>query len=318
MAWNPIFSKCCCWRCILLPNRPPALQVAAPLPGAGCWYRCRACQSIKAARSAALAARIKSDLKQPNRKSSGARLPRLRQSALDGKKVMGARQFQSPWDLPSETPQGKGVHPEKGMRGDASCRQSRDRYNPYRLRYGHARFFVPFFPLFIIIAYLSLPAQGVYIFYNSWFRFLGETSIPHTFSWEESPCIKRLDSPSLQSYIPPVFRQTESPVLEITTLRLLLLFTRTSELITVTHRKPCPPCPTVSPGHDKCDKINWYTDIVSSIAYTALPSLLQSTIPIVHHMIRRNSNAVTVNMGRGAYDTTGTLKPGQPPPPKPR
>lgn len=216
-----------------------------------------------------------------------------------------------------DTP-GKGVHPEKGMRGDASCRQSRDRYNPYRLRYGHARFFVPFFPLFIIIAYLSLPAQGVYIFYNSWFRFLGETSIPHTFSWEESPCIKRLDSPSLQSYIPPVFRQTESPVLEITTLRLLLLFTRTSELITVTHRKPCPPCPTVSPGHDKCDKINWYTDIVSSIACTALPSLLQSTIPIVHHMIRRNSNAVTVNMGRGAYDTTGTLKPGQPPPPKPR
>lgn len=170
MAWNPIFSKCCCWQCILLPNRPPALQVAAPLPGAGCWYRCRACQSIKAARSAALAARIKSDLKQPNRKSSGARLPRLRQSALDGKKVMGARQFQSPWDLSSETPQGKGVHPEKGMRGDASCRQSRDRYNPYRLCYGHARFFVPFFPLFIIIAYLSLPAQGVYIFYNSWFR----------------------------------------------------------------------------------------------------------------------------------------------------
>ncbi|KAL2033130.1 hypothetical protein VTO58DRAFT_106302 [Aureobasidium pullulans] len=201
---------------------------------------------------------------------------------------MGARQFQSPWDLPSETPQGKGVHPEKGMRGDASCRQSRDRYNPYRLCYGHARFFVPFFPLFIIIAYLSLPAQGVYIFYNSWFRFLGETSIPHTFSWEESPCIERLDSPSLQSYIPPVFRQTESPVFEITTLRLLLLFTRTSELITVTH------------------------------PYTARPSLLQSTIPIVHHMIRRNSNAVTVNMGRGAYDTTGTLKPGQPPPPKPR
>ncbi|KAI4759126.1 hypothetical protein E4T52_01058 [Aureobasidium sp. EXF-3400] len=36
------------------------------------------------------------------------------------------------------------------------------------------------------------------------------------------------------------------------------------------------------------------------------------------HMIRRNSNVVTINMGRGAYDTTGTLKPGQPPPPKPR
>ncbi|KAI5242287.1 hypothetical protein E4T47_03300 [Aureobasidium subglaciale] len=37
-----------------------------------------------------------------------------------------------------------------------------------------------------------------------------------------------------------------------------------------------------------------------------------------HLMIRRNSNVVTINMGRGAYDTTGTLKPGQPPPPKPR
>lgn len=77
----------------------------------------------------------------------------------------------------------------------------------------------------------------------------------HTHSLGKSPLVsKRLDSPSLQSYIPAAFRQTRSLV-------LVVFFTRTFDLITVTHRKPCPPCPTVSPGHDKCDKIKWYTDI---------------------------------------------------------
>lgn len=51
-------------------------------------------------------------------------------------------------------------------------------------------FFFLYFLLFIL-AYLSVPAQGVYIFYNLCFRFLGETSIPHTFSWKESTCIKK-------------------------------------------------------------------------------------------------------------------------------
>jgi hypothetical protein len=104
-------------------SSPPALQVAARrCRGADCWYRCRACQSIKAARSAALAAHIKSDLKQPNRKSSGARLPRLRQSALDGKKSNGCTSVSiSLGGLPSETTQEKGVAlKRKGMRGDAS------------------------------------------------------------------------------------------------------------------------------------------------------------------------------------------------------
>ena len=161
--------------------------------------------------------------------------------------------------------------------------------------------------LLFILAYLPLPAQGVYIFYNSWFRFLGETSIPHTFSWKESTCIKKTRFALATT---AAFGQTESLV-------LVVFFTRTFDLITVTHRKPCPPCPTVSPGHDKCDKIKWYTNI--EIFYSLHCTTRYFYPRAVHfHMIRRNSNAVTINMGRGAYDTTGTLKPGQPPPPKPR
>jgi hypothetical protein len=109
-------------------SSPPALQVAARrCRGADCWYRCRACQSIKAARSAALAAHIKSDLKQPNRKSSGARLPRLRQSALDGKKVMGARQFQSPLGAyQARQPKRKGLHSkERACVVTRACRVDR-------------------------------------------------------------------------------------------------------------------------------------------------------------------------------------------------
>ncbi|KAI5210263.1 hypothetical protein E4T42_07168 [Aureobasidium subglaciale] len=65
-----------------------------------------------------------------------------------------------------------------------------------------------------------------------------------------------------------------------------------------------------------------HEDIQPDYRYSSLhgtPSSFPEAITSNDHlMIRRNSNVVTINMGRGAYDTTGTLKPGQPPPPKPR
>lgn len=196
----------------LLFSRQTANRRCRGLAG---WLAVGSLQSIKAARSAALAARTESDLKQPNRKKPRRTAAPSASVCARREKKNGARQFQSPWGLPSETHKGKGVHPKKACVVTRVCTEARanDRYSPYLLRRGCVRFFLLSFSC-SSSSHTFLSLRKAYTFFIILdFTVLGETSIPHTFSWKSPFPSKSSIRPRYKKPL-AALRQTEHPNLE--------------------------------------------------------------------------------------------------------